>query len=87
MPTKHTTTVANLRRLADDLETPISIWIDRSEDPTHPRPWERQSINDSVHTIDLMLADLHRLRANLVVDARRWDDAAIAAFNARHGVA
>jgi hypothetical protein len=58
----------------------LSAWSRRDSDRADAGV--RQSANVAVSAIDRMLADLHRLRGQLVTEVRRFDDATMARVDA-----
>jgi hypothetical protein len=51
----------------------LAQWATR--DDTKPQTGVREAANTAIETIDAMLADLHRARAQLVTEIRDADDA------------
>jgi hypothetical protein len=69
------------------LEDPVGVlsialgqWEDR--DDTKARPEVRRAANKAMDQIDLMLRELHTMRARLVSEMRAYDDATIARVDA-----
>jgi hypothetical protein len=54
----------------------LGQWEDR--DDGKPQPHVRRAANDAMDEIDLMLRELHGMRARLIAEIRASDDAAMA---------
>lgn len=54
----------------------LGQWEDR--DDGKPQPEIRRAANDAMDEIDLMLRELHAMRARLIAEIRQSDDAAMA---------
>ena len=69
-----------LRGHVDDLGAWLAIWSARQEG--RPDAPARRCANDAVEVIDAALADLHRIRQQLVGEIRDSDDATAARADA-----
>jgi hypothetical protein len=63
-----------LRNHVDDLGAWLGIWVNRSEPDAHAR----RCASDAVAAIDSMLCHLYGVRAQLVSEIHRGDDATAA---------
>jgi hypothetical protein len=61
----------------------LAQWATRDDDSAAPAV--RAAAATALDAADAMLAGLHRARADLVAEIRRYDDAALAALQARVG--
>lgn len=69
-----------IRDAADDIGTCLALWA--MHDDSRPCPDERRAANEAMDAIDRALRELHALRARLVSDIRRSDDAHAARVDA-----
>ena len=67
---------ARLENLAGVLASALAQWAER--DDTKAQPEIRQAANTACAAIDDMLAELHRVRQQLVSEIRQSDDASLA---------
>ena len=63
-----------LRDHVEDLAVWLAVWEARSEPDAHAR----RCASDAVDAIDAALAELHGIRAGLIGEIRKADDAAMA---------
>jgi hypothetical protein len=69
--------VTSTGQLSDHLAalgTALALWSAR--DDTRPQPEVRQAANAAIDAMDSMLAELHQLRARLIVEVRESDQLA-----------
>ncbi len=73
-PEDYYTAVTALREHAEDL----GVWLGIRENRKEPDAHARRCASDAVDAIDAMLAGLHDVRARLISEIRRSDDASAA---------
>ena len=67
-------TGARLREPLDDLDRSLDLWYGRDE--SRPQAHVRRAASKAVDAMDVMLRELHLMRARLVSEIRAADDAA-----------
>jgi hypothetical protein len=71
----YSASMSYMQDAAEELTFTLARWAERDRTGSEPEPEARQSANAAMAQIDEMLAKLHWLRAQLVTEIRKQDDA------------